>query len=60
MRKAIVLLGIGVAAGYFAGFADAATHEKNVIYRLVDRAKGDMGGKVANDVDAVMDKLEKK
>lgn len=60
MRKALVLLGIGIAAGYFVGFADAEKHEKNVVHRLVARAKGDMDGKVSNDVDAVMERLEKK
>jgi hypothetical protein len=59
MRKVLVLLGIGMAAGYFIGFKDASAHEKNVVHRLVARVRGDMEGKVGNDVDAVMDRLEK-
>jgi hypothetical protein len=60
VRKVMMLIGIGMAAGYFIGFNDAAAHERNVVHRLVDRVRGDMDGKVGNDVDAVMDRLEKK
>ena len=56
----MVLLGIGMAAGYFIGFKDAGVHEKNVVYRLVARVRGDMEGKVGNDIDAVMERVEKK
>lgn len=60
MRKALLLIGIGIAGGYFVGFADAGKHEQNIVYRLVDRVRGYGNSSDANDVDAMMERLEKK
>lgn len=60
MRKALLLMAIGVAGGYFIGFSDAGKHEQNIVYRLVDHVKGLGHESDANDVDAVMERLEKK
>lgn len=58
MKKIVFLIGVGAAIGYFAGFSDARQHDKNVVQRWVDRVGKKSTGK--NDVDAAMDRIEKK
>jgi hypothetical protein len=58
MKKIVFLIGIGAAIGYFAGFSDARQHDKNVVQRWVDRVGSN--SKATNDVDAAMDRIEKK
>lgn len=60
MRKALLLIGIGIAGGYFVGFADAEKHEQNVVYRLVDHVRGYGNDSDVNDVDAMMERIEKR
>lgn len=59
MLRALFLLVVGVAIGYFVGFRDAQTHDKNVVIRVVGRAGGSARGAVSNDIDSKYDKVGK-
>jgi hypothetical protein len=60
MKKAMLFVLVGIATGYFIGFSDARTHHDTVVKRMVDRAGGKSREHMPNDVDAQMDRLEKK
>lgn len=53
----IVLIVIGICIGYFMGFSDGRTHKRNVVQRVV--AHVGIGGSGANNVDSMMDKVDK-
>lgn len=57
--KTILLIVIGLAIGYFAGFEDARAHDKNVVARIVERVGGDNRANVVTDVDSKMREAEK-
>jgi len=57
--KTILLIVIGLAIGYFAGFEDARTHSKNVVARIVERVGGDHRANMVTDVDSKMRDAEK-
>lgn len=57
MFRVLFLLAVGIAIGYFIGFGDAQTHEKNIIGRTIERAGGSARDKVGNDIDARYDKV---
>ncbi len=59
MRNAIIPLAVGIAIGYFVGFKDARTHADDVIHRMVEHVAGTTRDRDANDVDAMMRRLEK-
>jgi hypothetical protein len=59
MLRVICILGIGIAIGYFVGFGDAQTHEKNIIGRTIERVGGSARDRVGNDIDARYDKVGK-
>lgn len=59
MKKAILLIALGIAAGYWIGFNDAQTNKKNIVARLVDRTGGGNRDRVRNDIDGAMDRLER-
>jgi hypothetical protein len=54
MQKFILALVVGVAIGYFYGFADAKSHKKNVVERVVSRVGGNARSGVGNDIDGRM------
>jgi hypothetical protein len=60
MMKILFLLGVGAAVGYFAGFSDARQHDQNVVQRAIARVGQSQSARAPNDVDAAMDRLEKK
>jgi hypothetical protein len=60
MKKALFLMALGGAIGYFAGFGDAQTHKENVVQRAVARVGKSTRDRSPNDVDAQMERLEKK
>ena len=60
MMKTLVLLALGIAIGYSVGFSDARTHKDDIIHRLVLRVGGENREHMVNDVDATMDRLEKR
>jgi len=57
MPMKLILLLIGLAAGYSFGFKDAQVHKEDVVSRTVDRLR-QRGDKYSNDIDGQMDKLE--
>jgi len=59
MKKALLLIVLGLAAGYWLGFNDAQSHDRNVISRLVARAGGGSRDRVRNDIDGTMERLER-
>lgn len=59
MKKALLLLLLGLAAGYWIGFNDAQSHKKDIVSRLVARAGGGNRDRVRNDIDASMERLER-
>lgn len=58
MLKTIVILLIGLSAGYMYGFKDGKTHERTIFARSVDRIGGSARDKVRSNVDTQMDSLE--
>ena len=58
MRKAILILAVGAATGYYWGFNDAQIHKDDIVTRMVRRAGGTTRGEVANDADGMMKKVE--
>jgi len=60
MRNMLILLTAGIAIGYFIGFSDARSHERDIVHRLVERAGGKSRAHMPNDIDAAMERVEKK
>ena len=60
MFKILLVLCIGFAAGYSFGFRDAKTHDETIVARTIERVGGANRGKYNQDVDATMDRLEKR
>ncbi|MEO7964573.1 MAG: hypothetical protein ABIT38_11785 [Gemmatimonadaceae bacterium] len=60
MFRYLLVLSIGIAAGYTFGFKDAKEHEQSIVTRTVERIGGNARGEYANDIDGQMDKLEKR
>lgn len=55
MSRPLLLLALGLAAGYAIGFRDARTHDQTVVRRVAEellaRAGGSARGKYNPDVD---------
>jgi hypothetical protein len=60
MKKALLLIALGIAAGYWIGFNDAQEHSRNIVARLVARAGGGNRDRVRNDIDATMERVERR
>jgi hypothetical protein len=60
MFKYIFTLCAGLAAGYTYGFKDAKEHRDTVVTRTIERIGGSSRDKYRTDVDATMDRLEKR
>lgn len=58
MRNALLLVGLGIAIGYFLGFDDARRHEQNLLDRAVVWTRGAFGDHHPNDIDAAMSRVE--
>lgn len=58
MWKILLLLAIGVAAGYWWGFNDAQTHTASVVTRFIDRTGGSTRMEVRSNADRLMDSVE--
>ena len=56
----LFLLGFAIAVGYAIGFRDARNHPDHIVTRAVEQVRVTFGGKPANDIDAVMTKVEGK
>ena len=59
MLRTLLLLVIGIAIGYFLGFGDAQSNERNFVERLVDRAGAGMRDSLRNDIDARVDRASR-
>jgi hypothetical protein len=59
MMKILVVLMIGLAAGYHLGFKDARQHRTTVVTRMIEQVGGSSRGKYANDIDRQMERQEK-
>lgn len=60
MFKYVLVLCIGIAAGYAFGFRDSKSHEVGIVTRTLDKIGGSSRGKYNNDVDAQLDRMEKR
>lgn len=60
MFKIVLMLVIGVAAGYQIGWQDAQTHKETIVSRTLEKVGGSSRGKYNNDIDSQMERLEKK
>jgi hypothetical protein len=54
----ILLLLIGVAAGYYLGWKDHETHDEHIVSRLQARAGAAARDKVKNDADSALRSVE--
>jgi hypothetical protein len=59
VRKVIFLVGVGIAIGYFVGFQDAQAHAQDIVHRAVLHVEKTSRDRDANDVDAMMRRVEK-
>jgi hypothetical protein len=60
MMKVLLILLLGVGAGYQIGWKDAQTHKETIVSRTLDKIGGSSRGKYNNDIDTQMERLEKK
>ena len=51
MFKYIIVLVIGLAAGYKMGYSDAAAKKKTIVERTLDKVGGSNRGKYNQDLD---------
>lgn len=59
MLKLLLILVIGVAAGYQIGWQDAQSHDETIVTRTLDRVGGSSRGKYDNDLDSRLDRADK-
>ncbi len=59
MRYLIILI-IGLAAGYMYGFNDAQDHDKPIVTRMVDQIGGRTRDKVKTDADRQIEQVERR
>lgn len=59
MRKAIVLVALGVALGYTWGWRDAHLNENDVVTRIVSQVGGSTRSELKNDPDRMLDSLSR-
>ena len=60
MLRTLLILVVGVAIGYFYGFHDAQVHRHDIVARAVQATGGSVRGDVGNNVDGMMDSVEKR
>lgn len=56
--KYLLVLVIGVAAGYYLGYSDGSSGKPSIVSRVVGKVGGGSRAKVSNDIDATMQKVE--
>jgi hypothetical protein len=59
MKKALLLLAIGLAVGYWLGFNDAQNNTDDIITRLVTRTGGSTRDAVQSNADRMLDSVER-
>jgi hypothetical protein len=58
MMKVILALVVGLAGGYYLGYADGADGKPSIAARVVSSVGGKSRAKVGNDIDATMQRVE--
>jgi hypothetical protein len=58
VTRTLLLLALGIAAGYTWGYKDARAHARPVVERVLDRAGGSARGKYVTDVDRETARIE--
>ena len=56
--KYLFVLVIGLGVGYYFGFSDGSEGTPSIVTRVVERVGGNSRGRVRNDVDATMNRLD--
>jgi len=59
MRKALVLIAIGVAVGYAWGWRDAQVNDDDIVTRIVSQVGGSTRADLKNDPDHLLDSLQR-
>jgi len=59
MTRVLVLLLVGLAIGYLAGWRDAQTHDEPAYTRALAGVGGSTRDRVRTDVDAQMNELQR-
>ena len=54
----LLLLVIGVSAGYALGFRDARQHDKSIVERIIDRVQNANESRMGANADKQLDDLE--
>lgn len=60
MMKYLVILALGLGVGYAYGFRDAQLHGETIVARAVDRVGGSARGQYRSDIDANVEKLDRR
>ena len=60
MRKALLLLAIGLAAGYWWGFNDAQGNSDNIVVRITNQVGGRNRNNLKTNPDGQLDSLERR
>ena len=60
MMGKLFLVVIGIVLGYSYGYRDARAHPNHILSRAVQQVRTTFNAKPANDIDAVMTKVEGK
>ena len=60
MFKILLILVIGVVAGYQIGWQDAKNNDETIVARTLEKVGGSSRGKYNNDNDNKMEALEKR
>ena len=56
--KYFFVLVVGLGGGYYLGFADGTAGKPSIVSRLVTKVGGSSRDRVANDIDALSDRLD--
>ena len=59
MKKALLLLAIGVALGYTWGWRDAQVNDSDIVSRVVSQVGGSTRSELRNDPDHLLDSLQR-
>lgn len=57
MRKALILIAIGIAVGYAWGWRDAQVNDDDIVTRIVSQVGGSTRADLRNDPDHMLDSL---
>jgi len=60
MIKYLIIIALGVGAGYYVGFKDAQEHDETIVARALDQVGGSARGKYKMDADEVMERAERR